>query len=142
VGVPTVKLFNPVETYGDGSTYRWKWYECQPFHQILLLRWSLTRKGWHPKRKRLARLRSFYWTLFRLHETEICARCGGPVKLCFHVPDAIWKAHAGFAQTKRDSGGESAPGVLCPGCFTDLAAENGAHCLWWTCGFDDELMRG
>jgi hypothetical protein len=121
----------------------WKrWYDLPVMRTLALTRWCLRDKYFHPRRKRLAKLRALYWTLIRRYETELCQLCGGPVRLCFHVPDAIWEAHAGFRITKRRPGGEAAPGVLCPVCFTDLAADDGAHCLWWTCGFDDELMVG
>lgn len=60
-----MRLFNRAEHYEDESSYTFHWYECNPFYQLSLLRWVNTKKGWHPKRKRLARLRAFYWTLFR-----------------------------------------------------------------------------
>jgi hypothetical protein len=93
-------------------------------------------KHWHPKHKRLARLRALYWTLIRLHETEICALCGGPVHIVFHVPDSIWEAVTGYGG-RRDT--EAAPGVLCPPCVTDLARDAGLF-LHWTCDTEDWPM--
>jgi hypothetical protein len=133
-----MRLFNRTERYADGSSYTYRWYECNPFYQLSLARWSFTKKGWHPKAKRLARLRCLYWTLIRLHNTEICACCGGPVGLVYHAPDAIWEAATGYGG--RSPGGESAHGVLCPQCLSQLAKEAGLPFLRWTCAIDDSVL--
>lgn len=118
---------------GDGS-YRF-WLP----RRIVLADWSIRRRHWRADRKRLARLRSLYWILVRNYETEICQRCGGPVRVVFHAPDAIWQTVTGHA---RYESGESAPGVLCPPCVDDLADEAGLPYLRWTCSTDDSVMRG
>lgn len=113
-------------------------------HQLSLTRWSFTKKGWHPQHKRLARLRCLYWTVIRYHETEICAICGGPVRLVFHVPDEIWAKVTGYGA--RHPSGEAAPGILCPPCVDDLyekaTPRGAAGFLRWTCATDDSVMEG
>ena len=103
-------------------------------------KWAFLWKTWHPDRKRLARWRALYWWIVRRYETEICARCGGPVRVVFHVPDKIWEAVTGYGGRAPD--GESAPGILCPACVDDLAAAAGLPFLRWTCATDDSVMRG
>jgi hypothetical protein len=125
MAMQTMRLFNRTETCEDGSTYRHPWHECQPFHQIILAYRCWTLKGWHPEKRRLAHLRAFYWTVFRLHETELCCRCGGPVSVVFHVPDDLWMQHCGFPHAPH--------GVLCVRCITKLAKANGVS-LFWSCG--------
>lgn len=134
------RLFRRIEHYADGSSYTYRWYECNPFYQLSLARWAITNKGWHPKAKRLARLRNLYWVLLRFHDTEICAICGGPVLVVYHAPDAIWEAATGYGP--RFPSGESAPGCLCPRCLSDLAKEAGLPYLRWTCRTEDWVMRG
>jgi hypothetical protein len=119
-----------------------RWYDHSWARPFVLSRWTFMRKHWHPGARRLARWRSLYWTLLRRWDSEICARCGSPVRVVFHVPDAIWECAAGFAVTKRDPGGEAAPGVLCVSCVTDLAREAGLPYLRWTCSTDDSGMVG
>lgn len=91
------------------------------------------------KHLRTARFRLFYWCVLHQYESELCQRCGGPVRLVFHVPDAIWERITGHA---RSPGGEAAPGVLCPQCVDVLAEEVGLPFLRWTCTTDDSVMRG
>lgn len=92
------------------------------FRRLQRVRWTIRRKGWHPNRRKLARLRATYWVLIRNYETEICARCGGPVRLVYHVPDELWMRYCGFPNPPW--------GVLCPGCFADLAEESGTWMAW------------
>jgi hypothetical protein len=134
-----MRLFNRTEHYQDGSSYTFRWYECNPFYQLSLARWAFTKKAWHPKHKRLARLRSLYWTLIRFHSTEICACCGGPVRVVFHAPDWIWEVATGYGPRFPD--GQAAPGVLCPPCLSDLAKEAGLPFLRWTCSTDDSVLE-
>jgi len=119
----------------DGYT----WYDREPFRRIVLSRF-LRRKTWHPTRLRFAVLRYLYWTLIRGYECETCRRCGGPVRVVFHVPDGIWETVTGYGP--RSPGGESAPGVLCPPCVSDLAKQAGLPFLRWTCATDDSGLRG
>lgn len=91
----------------------------------MLARRSFRRKGWHPRVRRLARVRSLYWTLVRGHETEICGRCGGPVRLVFHAPDALWLRYCGTNQPPH--------GVLCPACFCGLVVDDGGRTPFWSC---------
>jgi hypothetical protein len=101
------------------------------------LRYGLWAKALMPGHKRLAKMRLLYWLLIRRYETELCQRCGGPVRLVFHVPDAIWEAVTGFA---RSPGGECGAGVLCPACVDELY--DGLTFLRWTCALDDTVMTG
>jgi hypothetical protein len=107
--------------------------------RFVLARTALRGRDWPPYRLRLARLRCLYWTA-RGHETEICGRCGGRVRLVFHVPDAIWTAVTGYT---RALDGEAAPGVLCPACVTELydRSPDRISFLRWTCATDDSVMR-
>lgn len=118
----------------------WRWYDHPVARPFVLARYSFMRKFWHPRRQRLARIRLLYWVLIRRHETEICAMCGGPVRVVFHVPDAIWEAATGYGGRRPD--GESAPGVLCIPCVSDLAEDAGLPFLRWTCATDDSVLRG
>lgn len=119
----------------------WRWYDHPLARPLVLSRWTfMGGKHWHPSHKRLARLRALYWTLIRRHETEICARCGSPVRVVFHVPDAIWAAATGYGHRFPD--GQAAPGVLCIPCVSDLAKEAGIPFLRWTCATDDSVLRG
>lgn len=121
-----------------------RWYDHPAARRFALARWSFRRKNWHPQAKRLARLRSLYWVLVRGHYCEICGVCGGPVRLVFHVPDALWERFCGFTGSRRSPGGEAAYGVLCPACFDDLhkASSGRGEYLRWTCSSDDEVMVG
>jgi hypothetical protein len=93
--------------------------------------------------RRLARLRALYWVLVRGHDTEICARHGGPVSLVFHVPDLLWDTYSGFPNAERSPGGEAGAGVLCVQCFTDLYKEAGGPTyLRWACREDDVEQAG
>lgn len=114
-----------------------RWYDLRGLRRLALARWSFTRKGWHPRHRRLARLRALYWVLVRGHDTEICARCGGRVHIVYIVPDEIWQAATGWVPY---SSGESAPGTLCPYCLDDLAREAGLPYLRWTCSTDDSAF--
>ena len=129
-------VFRNVEA-GDYMNWPENWVR-----RALLARYSFMRKGWHRRSRRLARLRALYWVLVRGHDSEICARCGGPVRVVFHVPDAIWEAASGFLNAARSPGGESGAGVLCIPCVDDLAHEAGLMVLIWTCSFDDSVMVG
>jgi hypothetical protein len=86
--------------------------------------WVFRRKRWHPDVRKLAQLRALYWVVIRRHPTEICGRCGGPVGMVFHVPDALWVAHCGTRQPPH--------GVLCMRCFDTLAERHGVG-LYWSC---------
>ena len=88
---------------------------------------------------RFARLRLIWWYIVRRYESELCQRCGRPVGLVFHAPDAIWERITGEA---RSPGGEAGGGVLCPYCVDDLATAKGLPFLRWTCATDDSVMRG
>lgn len=116
-----------------------RWYDLPGLRRLALARFSFMRKPWHPGCRRLARLRALYWVLLRGHDTEICHYCGGPVRVVFHVPDAIWGAVTGKARTP---GGEAALGILCVPCVDDLALNAGLPFLRWTCATDDTPMRG
>jgi hypothetical protein len=63
-------------------------------------------------RSRRALLRRWYWTLIRLHQTEICDRCGRPVvprgMTWWCAPDELWMAVNG-----------QHAGIACPFCFAD-----------------------
>jgi hypothetical protein len=117
----------------------YRWYNRSLVRRFILARF-VRRKHWHPTALRLARLRWLYWVLIRGWDSEICGRCGGPVKVVFHVPDAIWEAVTGYGG--RSPGGESAPGILCVPCVDDLAEEAGLPFLRWTCATDDSVMVG
>lgn len=105
------------------------------------LRWALYGKTLQPGHLRTARLRLFWWHVVRRYESELCQRCGGPVRLVFHVPDALWEQITGGS---RSPGGEAAPGVLCPPCVDELATQRLGRggFLRWTCAADDTVMRG
>lgn len=106
---------------------------------IRRLRWVLFDKTLAASHAPLARLRLFYWHVLRRYESETCQRCGRPVQLVFHVPDAIWEAITGNA---RSPGGEAGGGVLCPVCVDQLAEAKGLPFLRWTCATNDSVMRG
>jgi hypothetical protein len=82
------------------------------------------------RRRRLAWLRSLYWWLIRNYESEICDRCGGPVEVVFHAPDAIWELATGYP---RFPDGEAAPGCLCVACVDELVEPKIDGYLTWTC---------
>ncbi len=94
--------------------------------RILLSRWSFKRKGWHPRAKKLARLRALYWTLIRGHYSEICNRCGHPVGVGWRTAtDQLWLDGCGLANPPH--------GQLCPECFSDSAHEAGLRPISWEC---------
>lgn len=105
------------------------------------VRWVLREKWLMPRHFRLARLRAFYWAVLRRYETELCQRCGGRVRVVFHVPDAIWEEVTGNA---RSEGGEAGGGVLCVPCVDELYEELRGRrgFLRWTCAVDDSVMTG
>jgi hypothetical protein len=109
--------------------------------RLYMLRWYLLRgKRWFKGAGLLARLRGAYWAVVRGWDCEICSDCGRPVRLVFHVPDALWEQITGCA---RSPGGESAPGILCPDCVTRrYNALNTPTFLRWTCRTDDSVMVG
>ena len=88
---------------------------------------------------RRAMLWALYWMLVRRYKTELCQRCGRPVDLAYHAPDAIWEAVTGRA---RHPDGHAAPGILCPSCLGVLAKAKGLPFLRWTCSTTDEVMYG
>ena len=108
----------------DGSYRFWlpRW--------LVLARWPFQGKRWRADRRRLARLRALYWIIVRQHETELCERCGAPVRVVFHAPDDLWELATGYA---RFPDGEAAPGVLCPPCVDDLVEPQIDGYLTWTC---------
>lgn len=79
---------------------------------------------------RMATVRGMYWWLVRRYETELCQRCGRPVRVVFHAPDDLWELATGCV---RVPDGESAPGVLCPACVDDLVEPQIEGYLTWTC---------
>lgn len=120
-----------------------RWYDLPGIRRLALARFSFMRKAWRQDARRLARVRALYWVLIRGWDSEICARCGGPVRVVFHAPDWIWEVVTGFA---RYPSGEAAPGCLCVPCVDDLydaAVPRGNHgFLRWTCAADDSVMTG
>lgn len=119
-----------------------RWYDLPGLRRVALARFSFMRKARRADRRRFARLRALYWVLVRGWDTEICGRCGGPVRVVFHAPDWIWETVTGHA---RSPGGEAAPGCLCIPCVDQLyaaAVQRGdAGFLRWTCAADDSVMR-
>lgn len=107
----------------------YRWYDSRLVRPFALARLVFV-KFWHPQVQPLARLRALYWWLIRRWDAEICGRCGRPVALVFHVPDALWMESCGF---------DHAPGgVLCVACFDSLA---GRH-LFWTCSREETVLYG
>lgn len=102
-------------------------------HQLTLARWSFRSRGWHPRAKRLARLRHLYWTLVRWHETEICNKCGGPVGLAWHAPDDLWLYFSGLAHPPH--------GQLCSGCFSEEVRHHTGKGIFWTCSQDPSILE-
>jgi hypothetical protein len=130
-------------TAGDTNT-AWKcWYDHLP-RRLYMLRWYLAHAGksWHPEVTFAAKARALYWSLVRGYDTEICARCGRPVRLVFHCPDVLWEMCAGFAfSTARSPGGEAGGGCLCPHCVDELVSREHSFPRW-TFTLDDEAMFG
>jgi len=118
----------------DDGSYRF-WLP----RRLVFARWPFQGKKWRPDRKRLARLRAFYWIVVRNYETELCERCGGPVGVVFHAPDWIWELATGYA---RFPDGEAAPGCLCIKCVDDVVDPKLDTYLRWTCATSDEVMYG
>lgn len=116
-----------------------RWYDLPGLRRLALASWALRHKTrLHPTR-RLARARHLYWVLVRGWDSEICGRCGGPVRVVFHAPDAIWETVTGLA---RSPGGEAAGGILCVPCVDDLYGTSAGGFLRWTCAADDSVMVG
>ena len=106
----------------------YRWYDHPIMRPFTLAYHVLFRKHWHPQRQRLARMRALYWRLLRRWDSEICACCGRPVRIVFHVPNYLWYAHSGFPD---------GAGILCVACFDDLAGWP----LHWTCSRSNAVMR-
>jgi hypothetical protein len=106
-----------------GAASDWKrWYDYLP-RRLYMLRWVLVHSGksWHPESTLAAKLRCIYWSVGRGYDTEVCARCGRPVRLVFHCPDWLWETCAGFDfSTARSPDGEAGGGCLCPRCVDEL----------------------
>lgn len=100
---------------------------------ISRIQWALGHESWP------ARIRAAYWYIVRRYDSEVCQRCGRPVGVVFHVPDAVWEVVTGHA---RFPDGEAAPGILCIRCVNELYAERAHDFLRWTCATDDTVMRG
>lgn len=76
-----------------------------------------------------ALFRAFYWVVLRRWETEICRKCGRPVRVvwwCFD--DALWTAATGH---EKPPGREAAGGVRCIPCFDADAKAAGADWIEW-----------
>jgi hypothetical protein len=75
------------------------------------LRYVLARgrfQGW-------AKARAFYWSVIRRWETEICMKCGRPVRVVWWCHDsALWTRITG---NPKPPGSESAAGIWCIYCF-------------------------
>jgi hypothetical protein len=139
--VSALRFLERTETYEDGSSFTYAWYDHRLVRRFVLARF-VRRKHWHPRARHLARVRWLYWVLIRGWDSEICGRCGGPVRVVFHVPDWIWERAAGFrGSNARSPGGESAGGVLCISCVDDLADDVGLPYLRWTCDTRDWPME-
>lgn len=78
-------------------------------------------KNWHPEAGLLAKLRYFWWWVVRRWETEICRRCGCPVRFVWHAPTPLWLAASGYP----DKGG-----CLCMPCFDGLMERAGMMPTW------------
>lgn len=102
-------------------------------HQLGLARLSFLRRGWHPRAKRLARVRALYWTLLRWYEREICNKCGAPVGLAWHAPDDLWMRHTGLLLPPH--------GQLCPRCFSAEVRVCTGKGLFWTCSQDFAILE-
>lgn len=112
-----------------------RWYDLPVLRRFALSRFSFMRSGWHPDALRLARARALYWTLVRGHDSEICLRCGAPVRVVYWAPDELWERCSGFEYAARN-GSEAGSGVLCPYCLDALAGWP----LYWTCSRDEMVM--
>lgn len=123
----------------------WKrWYDYLP-RRLYMLRWLIVHggKSWHPEATLAAKLRGVYWMIGRGHDSELCARCGRPVRLVFHCPDHLWETCAGFSfSTARSPGGEAGGGCLCPHCVDDLVTRHEGNFPRWTFTLNDEAMVG
>lgn len=86
-------------------------------------RWALDylREG-----KVTACLRTIWHSLGRGHIGEACQICGRPY-LFWWASDALYEAVVGRG---RYPNGESAPGLYCLACFTDIAARRGITIRW------------
>lgn len=79
--------------------------------------------------KSVARLRAFYWVVIRRWETEICGKCGRPVRVVWWChDDALWTAATG---NEKPSGREAAGGVRCIVCFDRAARMAGVDWIEW-----------
>lgn len=77
----------------------------------------------------IARLRAFYWIIIRRWETEICGKCGRPVRVVWWChDDALWTAATG---NEKPPGRESAGGIRCIICFDKDAKAAGAAWIEW-----------
>lgn len=73
--------------------------------------------------------RAFYWVIVRRWETEICRKCGRPVRVVWWChDDALWAAATG---NDKPPGRESAAGIRCIYCFDSEAKDAGADWIEW-----------
>ena len=86
--------------------------------ELTSLRWWLTER----RSTRRAAWRGF-WHIILRYDGEICLRCGRRVMphtgSWWHAPEDLWVTCGGPEH-----------GVLCPPCFTDLAARRGLIVYW------------
>jgi len=90
-------------------------------------------------------------------KSEICQKCGGPIRFVWHAPDSLWRDVTGFKDGNGSSPGVghlslgkhpvftpsmssplaaiTAPvtGVLCMECFENLVRERLHTFLYWSC---------
>jgi hypothetical protein len=95
-------------------------------HELARLRYTLS-----ARLSVIARFRWLFWRHVARYELEMCHDCGrrvGPDPFSWwHAPDDLWTA----VQANTF-------GVLCPACFTRLAAAYGLT-VWWQPVIDGEV---